>query len=1177
MIDVEYQNLLEILGFVPKENLADLFVKKYQQDDYCLEVDFANQTINYGNRIKYENKTTQNFSQQENFVVLECVNRLLEKGYKPKNIILEKTFQLGHNNSGRLDILVTREDGTAFMMIECKTAGKEFDKALDKLKKDGGQLFTYFQQDKNADVLVLYASNVKENQLNYENKIINIKEDYKQANNVKELYERWNKKIYDKGIFEKDCEPYNLNTTEKFTIANLVELTEKEGEGLFNKFAEVLRKHSVSDKPNAFSVIFNLFLAKLQDEQKHEDAELEFRWRENDDPVDFQVRLHELHKAGLSAFLKKEVQGILENVNAQKLFGIDLYNAKKQLLKFNKFFSIKEVLDDETFDQNQRVLKEIVELIQKYQIRYPRKQKYLSEFFERLLTIGLKQEVGQFFTPPPITKFIVRSLPLPKLIKEELEKNNPKLPAAIDYAAGSGHFLTELLEEYQNIIDNIDTTTFNAEARAKVKAWSKDVNPYSWAATYIYGIEKDYRLAKVAKVGCYFYGDGLAQVVHADGLNSFEKTKAYRGLLEKNANKPQFSIVVSNPPFSVNDCKDDLEYIYEQYGEKPNNFSIYKSLTYNSKEIECLFVERTYQLLEDGGVAGIILPSSIFSNTGVYTKARELILQYFEIIAITELGSNTFMATGTNTVVLFLRKRNQKDKNNRTLEEFKTDVYNNLEHYKNTKVENTTNEIEKPFSKYIEHTGEKEIDPEKFYYFSLNYWQKVVIVKTGQKEAEKKFLGYKYSNRRGQEAMHPIQRGKTIEECTKLFNENDFEDETKASSYIYKAFNNNYNFTIHESLKNNISLVRLVDMLAFDRTKFTKNISTNIKKKVTIESKWEQKTLNEICEFVGKGLRPASFATPQGEIPFIVSSQIQKKCNTSDFDMEALIIGDGGNVNVHYMNGLFSASDHTYILKLQNPNIKLKYIYNILSNNLFLIESGFTGSGLKNVSKNHLQNIKIPFPPMEIQEKIVAEIESLENKEQEAKEKIKKLTEKIENIINDVNVDGKWDMIKLGDVLFENDKSKIKVGTAKDLNDGEYPFFTSGDSVFKFNEYLVDGENIYLSTGGNAIVKFYDGKAAYSTDTFVIKSNDEEKIKTKFIFIFLESIVSVINEFYFKGVGLKHLQKTDFRNIKIPLPSLSEQERIVSEIEKIELQISDAQTILYNTPLLKNEVLKKYL
>ncbi len=50
-----------------------------------------------------------------------------------------------------------------------------------------------------------------------------------------------------------------------------------------------------------------------------------------------------------------------------------------------------------------------MKLLEKYQIRYPRKQQHLSDFFEKLLTTGLKQEVGQYFTPPPITKFIVRS------------------------------------------------------------------------------------------------------------------------------------------------------------------------------------------------------------------------------------------------------------------------------------------------------------------------------------------------------------------------------------------------------------------------------------------------------------------------------------------------------------------------------------------------------------------------------------------------------------------------------------------------------------------------------------------------------------------------------------------------------------------------------------------------
>ena len=236
-----------------------------------------------------------------------------------------------------------------------------------------------------------------------------------------------------------------------------------------------------------------------------------------------------------------------------------------------------------------------------------------------------------------------------------------------------------------------------------------------------------------------------------------------------------------------------------------------------------MFIERTKQLLKDGGVAGIILPSSILSNTGIYSKSREIILQNFEIIAIAELGSNTFMATGTNTVTLFLRRRN-----NYKAIHLKHDVSVFIDN----KVELTLNGIEKPVTKYINHVwetisfndyvsllkkepnkavqeheiyleyrkklkykNEKEFwglvldkEADKLLYFIIALPQKIVLVKSGEKDAEKRFLGYEFSNRRGSEGIHPMQRGKNIEDCTQLFDPEVFNNPTKASTYIYKAF-----------------------------------------------------------------------------------------------------------------------------------------------------------------------------------------------------------------------------------------------------------------------------------------------------------------------------------------------------------------------------------------------------
>lgn len=189
------------LGFIPKNGTSGIYHKVYSgHDNYVISIDFDKEHIEYGDKIIAESKTTQNFSQPENFVVLECVDRLLIQGYKPQNIILEKTWPSGHGTSGRLDICVNREDGAPYMLIECKTYGKEYNKESARIHKDGGQLFTYFQlSGGKADVIMLYASELKGNKFIHANEIIKIEDDYRNGD-VKDIYEKWNKLTKDNGI-----------------------------------------------------------------------------------------------------------------------------------------------------------------------------------------------------------------------------------------------------------------------------------------------------------------------------------------------------------------------------------------------------------------------------------------------------------------------------------------------------------------------------------------------------------------------------------------------------------------------------------------------------------------------------------------------------------------------------------------------------------------------------------------------------------------------------------------------------------------------------------------------------------------------------------------------------------------------------------------------------------------
>ncbi len=161
----------------------------------------------------------------------------------------------------------------------------------------------------------------------------------------------------------------------------------------------------------------------------------------------------------------------------------------------------------------------MVELLQGFRLRYNKRQQYLSDFFELLLTTGLKQESGQFFTPVPIAQFIIKSLPLDQLVDEKLNKgeHNNLLPYIMDYAAGSGHFLTESMHEIQRLLDNRQLDNDLPDTAKKIRNWQQD--HFEWATQYVYGIEKDYRLVKVGKVGCYLHGDGLAVSFVGDGIS----------------------------------------------------------------------------------------------------------------------------------------------------------------------------------------------------------------------------------------------------------------------------------------------------------------------------------------------------------------------------------------------------------------------------------------------------------------------------------------------------------------------------------------------------------------------------------------------------------------------------------------------------------------------------------
>ena len=660
------ENVLDFLGFVQDE--PGQWERRYPEVDCSVIVDTRAEKILYpeDKGFKVNERETCNFSQNENFVVMECVCRLLEKGYRPESIELERRWPMGHEpTGGRADVCIDDISGGTLAIIECKTPGGEFRKAWRDTQADGAQLFSYWQQDSSTQWLVLYACDwngalirdmhsipCKDDKnymaLSEKDEAISL---YSQCSTAKDLFRVWDetydKRVYGDVLFGNDSRAYapGVSPLRKRDLLAF-DANDVQGNRIVNRFEEILRHNNVSDKENAFNRLVALFIAKLADELgKDDDEEVEFQYRQGSDTYEsLQDRLQRLHQEGMRNLMREDVlyvpsdyaERLLRTYSGQNRKGFLLeLNGTLRKLKFytNSDFAFKDVHNEELFLQNSKVLVEMVRLFQPYRLVEEKRageamqgNQFLGDLFERLLNQGFKQNEGQFFTPIPLARFMWKSLPLGEIMSD----GGLKYPKVIDYACGAAHFLTEGFEEINNV------------ATALGAHYDSD-----WVKGHLVGIEKDYRLARVSRVSLFMHGAGDGEIVFGDGLDDYPDKGVVAG---------GFDILIANPPYSVKSFKPYLKL-------RNNELKTLDVISDTGSEIETAFVERSCQLLRPKGVAAIILPSPMLvKDSESFSMARNMLLETFQIKAIARMGSGTFGATGANTVILFLERFDEPPK-----------------------------------------------------------------------------------------------------------------------------------------------------------------------------------------------------------------------------------------------------------------------------------------------------------------------------------------------------------------------------------------------------------------------------------------------------------------------------------------------------------------------------------
>lgn len=1033
-------------------------------------------------------RQTCNFSQPENFVVFECVHRLLEKGYKPEHIELEPEWKVGRGASGgRADILIKNNFSKPLLIIECKTFGPEFKKAWSKTQQDGDQLFSYAQQISETQFLCLYASSF-EKKPQYQSQIIAHRDNeqylaanpslpsFSNAKDVKERFAVW-RDTYQlnyttQGIFEDSIQAYQIGKN-KYALSDLHAISATNQQKKYHEFATILRQHNVSGRENAFDKLVNLFLCKLVDEIENPD-DLRFYWKgvAYDTHFDLMDRLQQLYQSGMDTFLGEEITYInqLDVSNALRFIRQDpdaTQRAVWELFTRQKFFtnndfSFIDVHNERLFYQNAEVLLKIIQMWQDIRLTEAKgHNQFLGDMFEGFLDQGVKQSEGQFFTPMPICRFILMSLPLEKMVQDLATP-----PMAIDYACGAGHFLTELALQLQPLLKQ-------HKHEAKLQEYHKSM----------VGIEKEYRLSKVAKVATFMYGQKDIQICYGDGL--INNHSAYSDIKDGH-----FDLLVANPPYSV---KGFLETLPE---DERKAYSL--SDTINDPEtagcIETFFIERAKQLLKGEGVAAIILPSSILSNGGSsYIRVREILLQYFDIIAIAEFGSGTFGKTGTNTVTLFLRRKlTQPDTaehfKERVAEWFKgtaasthkaeaykdghligmytthinvpkddyfsllrgeaSGVWQQHEHFqpyhdafeKRTELKNLRKkiafkalgkddqqaEIAKRYLKYV-----RGMEQDKLYFFCLASDQAnpVLIIRSPSATREiKQFLGYEWSSAKGDEGIKLIEdaNGKHIttlydgpdHDHPMLFNRTNPE---KLSHYIGANFEDALG-DIPEVLGEVTKFARLVHILDFSRESFDKHFTLTPKGSLFIKSsKFPNEKLAKLAAMLrrGKGtkygnstIQVIKSGQARGHFEFDFTERHyaqpgfkldERKLESGDLLINSTGKGTAGRVTYFDLKGTYVADSHITILRTNDRLMPKFGLYSLERIGFKVLESLAQGaSGQIELTLDNIGQIEIPLPPIAIQKEVVSQCEIIDAEAYEGKTSITEAMAAIQEAIEGI-------------------------------------------------------------------------------------------------------------------------------------------------------------------------------
>ena len=294
---------------------------------------------------------------------------------------------------------------------------------------------------------------------------------------------------------------------------------------------------------------------------------------------------------------------------------------------------------------------------------------------------------------------------------------------------------------------------------------------------------------------------------------------------------------------------------------------------------------------------------------------------------------------------------------------------------------------------------------------------------------------------------------------------------------------------------------------------------------------------------------------------------------------EVVAIPWGGNVTIKYYKGKFVTADNRIATSNNTNYLNNKFLYYWMLSQTDLISSFYRGAGIQHPSMYKVLTMPVPIPSLSEQTRIVGILDTFAASIDNLKEQIAQRRKQYEYYSDQLlDLEGKpgvewFELLELCDYVDYRGKtpSKVDAGiflvTAKNIRKGYIDYDNSKEYISEddFEEVMHRGKpqigDVLVTTEaplGN-VAQIDNENIALAQRVIKYRPKDERLNSSYLKYILLGSEFQIRLEKEATGATAKGIKGSKLHRMHIPLPPLSEQQRIVTILDTFEASIRNLE------------------